>query len=218
MKIIVAGATGLVGRQVADELAELDKVDVDAIVRTDPGNLPPDCWVHEVQPQNWGPTIVALHPDIAICCLGTTWAKSGKSEDAFRAVDLDLVLEFAKAAREGGARHMVAVSSVGADSKASNFYLRTKGQAEDGLSAMNFSRLDIIRPGLLTGGQRKETRYGEQLGILISPLTNLLLLGGLSKYQSIPSAKVAQAIVTLALAGGHGRFIHMNDEIRALAG
>jgi uncharacterized protein YbjT (DUF2867 family) len=218
MKVIVAGATGLIGRQVVEELAALDSVDVDAIVRTDPGNLPPDCWVHAVPPPNWGPTIVAIHPNIAICCLGTTWNKSGKSEDAFRAVDLDLVLEFAKAAREGGARHLIAVSSVGADSKASNFYLRTKGQAEDALSAFNFNRLDILRPGLLTGGQRPETRYGEQLGILLSPLTNLLLFGGLSKYQSIPSAKVAQAIVTLTLAGGHGRHIHMNEEIRALAG
>ncbi len=40
--------------------------------------------------------------DIASCCLGTTIKKAG-SEEAFRAVDLDMVVAFAKRAREMGA-------------------------------------------------------------------------------------------------------------------
>jgi uncharacterized protein YbjT (DUF2867 family) len=218
MKIIVAGATGLIGRQVVEELAALDKVEVDAVVRNDPGNLPPDCWVHALPTENWDATVVGIRPDVAICCLGTTWNKAGKSEEAFRAVDLDLVLQFAKAVREAGARHMIAVSSVGADNSANNFYLRTKGQADDGLTALNFPRLDIMRPGLLTGGHRNDSRFGERLGIILSPLSDALLHGSLRRYRSTPSAKVAQAICTLALAGGNGRHIHTNDAIRALAG
>ena len=38
-----------------------------------------------------------------------------------------------------------------ASAKAGNFYLRTKGETEDGLRALGFERLDILRPGLLTG-------------------------------------------------------------------
>ncbi len=218
MKIIVAGATGLIGRQVVEELAAIETVEVDALVRSDPGNFPLDCLVHVVPVQNWGAAVRAMKPNVAICCLGTTWNKAGKSEEAFRAVDLDLVLEFAKAARAAAAQQMIAVSSIGADSKARNFYLRTKGQAEDGLKALDFQRLDIVRPGLLTGGSRAESRIGERLGIILSPFSDALMQGSLRKYRSIPSAKVAQAIATLALAGGHGRYIHTNDAIRALAG
>jgi uncharacterized protein YbjT (DUF2867 family) len=218
MKIVVAGATGLIGRQVVEELAALEKVEVDAVMRSDPGNLPPDCWVHALPTDSWDATVVGIRPNVAICCLGTTWSKAGKTETAFRAVDLDLVLQFAKAAREAGALHMIAVSSVGADSGSSNFYLRTKGQAEGGLTAIDFPRLDILRPGLLTGGHRNDSRIGERLGIILSPLSDALLHGSLRRYRSIPSEKVAQAICTLALAGGNGRHIHTNDAIRALAG
>jgi hypothetical protein len=86
------------------------------------------------------------------------------------------------------------------------------------MTALGFERLDLLRPGLLTGGERPDSRPGERIGILLSPLTDLLMIGGLSRYRSIPSAKVAQAAVTLALGGGHGRHIHENDAIRALAG
>jgi uncharacterized protein YbjT (DUF2867 family) len=218
MKIIVVGATGLIGRHVVEELAALDKVTVDALVRSDPGNFPPDCWVHAMPVADWPALLAEIRPDVAISCLGTTWKKAGKSEAAFRAVDLDLLLAFAKAARESGARHMISVSSVGADATARNVYLRTKGEADAGLTALDFPRLDILRPGLLTGNRANDRRFGERLGILFSPIADRLMQGGLRRYRSIPAAKVAQAIATLALSAGQGRHIHMNDAIRALAG
>ncbi len=218
MKIVVVGATGLIGRHVVEELAALDKVTVDALVRSDPGDFPPDCWVHAKPVEDWPALIAEIRPDVAISCLGTTWNKAGKSEAAFRAVDLDLLLEFAKAAREAGARHMISVSSVGADAASRNFYLRTKGEADAGLIAHDFPRLDILRPGLLNGNRGKDSRLGERLGILLSPIADALMQGSLRRYRSIPAAKVAHAISTLALSGGQGRHIHMNDAIRALAG
>ncbi len=216
MKIVIAGATGLIGRHVVEELAALDKVTVDALVRTDPGDFPPDCWVHAKPTQDWPAIIAEIRPDVAISCLGTTWKKAGKSEAAFRAVDFDLVLAVAKAAREAGARHMISVSSVGAATASSNFYLRTKAEADAGLAALDFQRLDILRPGLLTGERRQDRRFGERLGIILSPLADALMQGGLRRYRSIPATKVAQAIVTLSLSGGQGQHIHTNDAIRAL--
>src|SRR4029077_1833999 len=88
--------------------------------------------------------------DVALCCLGTTIRQAG-SEHAFRAVDVDCVLAFARAAKAAGARRFVVISSVGADTSARNFYLRTKGEMEEQLIAAGFESLDILQPSLLLG-------------------------------------------------------------------
>jgi uncharacterized protein YbjT (DUF2867 family) len=216
-RIVIAGGTGLVGRQVVAGLAESEHADAHMLLRPLSGTPMLGVRQHVGEPANWPSIIRELKPEVFVSCLGTTMKQAG-SQAAFRAVDHDLVLSVAKAAREAGVRHFIAVSSVGASSKSANFYLKTKGRVEDALRAMNFERLDLIRPGLLTGGERKDSRPGEAIGIMLAPLTDLFMLGSLSKYASTPSANVAQAIVILALGGGQGQFIHENQEIRALAG
>ena len=215
--LVIAGATGLIGGQVIDELAGLDGVQVEALLRRPVESLPHSIRQHVASGENWASLITSMRPDVAICCLGTT-IKTAKSQAAFRVVDHDLVVAFAGAARKAGAKHVIAVSSVGASASASNFYLKTKGEAEDGLRALGFDRVDILRPGLLTGGTRPEGRPAEAIGAMVSPFTDLLMIGPLAKYRSTPSAKVARAIVTLALGGGYGQFIHENDSISALSG
>jgi uncharacterized protein YbjT (DUF2867 family) len=216
-RIIIAGATGLVGKQVVDELAGLDGIDVHTLQRSASSAAQLNVSQHVLSPENWPSVIKDLKPDIAISCLGTTIKVAG-SQAAFRKVDYDLLIAFAKAAREAGTQQMISVSSVGASTKSSNFYLKTKGEAEDALRGMDFDRVDIMRPALLTGGTRPDSRPGEAIGIILSPLTDLLMMGPLARYRSTPSAKVAQAIVTLVLGGGDGKHIHENDSIRALAG
>lgn len=216
-KVIVAGATGLIGKQLVVELAGQEGVETHILVRREPERVPAGVIVHIADPKDWPAEVATIKADVAIPCLGTTMKTAG-SKAAFRAVDFDLVAAFAKAARQAGARHMIAVSSVGASTKASNFYLQTKGEAEAAMAHMGFDRVDFLRPGLLTGGERPESRPGESVAIMLAPLTDLLMVGGLSRYRSIPALVVAQAIANLALAGGEGRHIHENDAIRALAG
>ncbi len=215
--VLVAGASGLIGCKVTILLSAAD-VEVHIPTRRMLEILPPGTVQHIADPAEWPGLIANLNPDAAISCLGTTWSKSGKNEAAFRAVDLDLVLAFATAAKKAGARHMVSVSSIGASAKSSNFYLRTKGEAEEGLKQLGFERLDLLRPGLLTGERVGERRLGERLGILLSPFTDALMHGSLRRYRSIDSAIVANAIANLAVTGGQGTFIHENDAITALAG
>lgn len=215
-RILIAGGTGLVGKQVVAELTELDGIDAHMVLR----NPQPQILgivQHVAKIESWADIVRELKPDIAISCLGTTMKIAG-TQAAFRSVDYDLVLDFARAARAAGARQFIGVSSVGASQNSGNFYLKTKGASENAIRDLDFERMDILRPGLLTGGKRSESRFGESLGMMFSPVTDLLLVGPLSKFRSTPSAKVAQAVVTLALAGGHGRFIHENDSIHALAG
>ena len=81
--------------------------------------------------------------DVALCCVGTTIKKAG-SKDAFRAVDHDYVLEFARWAKERGARQFVFLSSVSAELSSANFYLRVKAETERDLEALGFEALEIL--------------------------------------------------------------------------
>jgi uncharacterized protein YbjT (DUF2867 family) len=216
-RVVIAGATGLVGKQLVVALAGQEGVEIHILVRRKPERVPTGVIVHEAASAEWANEVAAIKPDVAISCLGTTMRTAG-SKAAFRAVDFDLVTGFAKAAKDAGTRHMIAVSSVDASYKASNFYLKTKGEAESAMVRMDFDRVDFLRPGLLTGGERSESRPGESVAIMLAPLTDLLMVGGLSRYRSIPALAVAQAIAHLALAGGQGKHIHENDAIRVLAG
>lgn len=215
-RMMLAGASGLVGHQAANLMAA-SGAEVHALLRKRCEQLASAVIQHIGAAEEWSDMVSRVAPDVAISCLGTTMRIAG-SQTAFRAVDFDTVLAFADAAHTAGAKHMIAVSSVGASAKSGSFYLRTKGEVEDALSSMGFNRLDIIRPGLLTGGDRPESRPGESLGIMLAPLTDLLMLGSLSRYRSTPSAKVAKAIAALVTCGGQGIFIHGNEEINTLFG
>ena len=216
-QIVLAGASGLIGCKVAGLLPGAG-FEVHVLSRRKLECMPTGVLQHIADPVEWPAQIAGLKPTVAISCLGTTWNKSGRSEAAFRAVDLELVLAFAAAAQKAGARHMISVSSVGASAKSAGFYLRTKGEAEDGLKQLGFERLDFLRPGLLVGERGGERRLGERVGIMLSPLTDALLHGPLTRYRSIDSQAVALAIANLAANGGQGTFIQENDAITALGG
>jgi uncharacterized protein YbjT (DUF2867 family) len=215
-KIVIAGGSGLVGNQTADLLAR-SGFEVHLVSRRLSAKLMPDIHEHVAPTADWPAIVASIKPDTAISCLGTTIRKAG-SRDAFRAVDHDLVLSFAEASHDAGARHFITVSSVGAMPASSNFYLKTKSEMEQGLRKIGFGRLDIMRPSLLTGGQRDEHRTGEAMGILLAPIMDLVMFGPMKKFASTPSGKVAKAIATLARGGDDGVFIHENESINALAG
>lgn len=209
---LIVGATGMVGRAVVAHSA----TPLTIIARREMAGVPSLHKVIIASSDRWAEIIAAEKPSVLISCLGTTIRQAG-SQDAFRAVDHDLVLSVARAARAGGAAHMIAVSSVGAAPKAGNFYLRTKGETEDGLRALGFDRLDLLRPGLLTGSREGPPRLGEGIAIVGAPLMDALLHGSLRRYRSVPGEVVARAIVALTVQGGTGVHFYENDAIRALA-
>ena len=211
MRIALIGGTGLVGALLARRLLDAG-YELHRIQRRgseEGGEL------HILAPAHWADATADLKPDVAISALGTTMRAAG-SQAGFQAIDLDLVVSFAHAARQGGARRMITVSSTGADPASRNFYLRTKGKMEAELGALGFDRLDILRPGLLRGARGGERRWGERLGVLLSPITGLILRGSLDRFAAIDADVVAAAaFATLSLpeAGTH---IHHNREIRRL--
>ena len=212
-RIALVGASGLIGQSLIRLGVGRADFRVIAIARREVP-LPPGARMEVLvaDPAGWADAIAAANADVLVCALGTTWNKSGQDEAAFRAVDHDLVLACGKAAKDARIRQVIAISSIGADASAKNFYLRVKGEAEQALGKLGLTRLDIIRPGLLRG-PREETRPLEQLGMIASPLTDLLLHGAYRKYRSIRAETVAQAIVGLTREAMAGRFVFEHDAI-----
>jgi uncharacterized protein YbjT (DUF2867 family) len=151
----------------------------------------------------------------AFCCLGTTIRDAG-SQSAFRAIDRDLVLEFAQLALGCGVERLVVVSALGANAVSKNFYMRVKGEMEKALERLRFRALDIMQPSLLLGA-RRELRVLELGAQLAMPLINPLLLGRWSRFRAIPAATVAAAMCGAAGSGRRGMYRYTYDGMRGLA-
>ena len=142
------------------------------------------------------------------CCLGTT-IKTAGSKEAFRKVDLDYVVNVAKAAKENGVNHFAVVSAMGADKNSNIFYNKTKGEMEDAIKTIGFNSTYIIRPSLLLG-DRKEFRFGELLGKFIMITLSFLIP---KKYRAIYDVQVALAMIHFMNQAENGFFVKENDEL-----
>lgn len=215
MRLALIGATGLVGRSLIPLLVGLGH-EVHALQRRQASAADGAAGVHVAEAAAWPDLVADIAPETAVSCLGTTMRQAG-SRAAFGAVDRDMVLAFARAARKAGARHMLTVSSAGASERAPNFYLALKGEVERELAALGFDRLDIFRPGLLRGYRGGDRRVGERIAILASPLVNLVMKGRLDRYAAIDASLVARAMAVAVERGGRGIGYHENRDIRGLA-
>lgn len=213
LRIALVGASGLVGSHIVRLCVGREDVRLSAIARAELP-LPPGARmeVFVADPDKWGEVIEALRPTAVICAIGTTWKKAGKDEAAFRAVDQEMVLAVARAAKAHGVERFVSVSSVGADPHSQTFYLKVKGETDRDLAKIGIGRLDVLRPGLLRGN-RDELRLGERLAMLASPLINPFLGGKWRAYRAIPAETVARAALYLAMRPARGRFVHDHDAI-----
>ena len=204
--VLLAGATGLTGEHLLDRL--LNEPTITRVLA--PSRRPlaehPHLENPVGDPAEFLPQLNG-RVDIAYCCLGTTIKQAG-SEQAFRAVDLDMVVAFAKRAREMGARHLIVISALGADRRSSIFYNRVKGEMEYALRAQDCPQLTICRPSLLLG-DRTEPRLGEKVA---GPLSRLIP----GKYHGIEACQLARAMWRLALEEQDGVRIVESDELRKL--
>lgn len=217
VRIALVGATGLIGQALIRAAVGRSDIRLVAIARREVP-LPPGARMEVLvaEPEGWGDAIAAANADAVVCALGTTIRRVGGDQQAFRAVDHDLVLAVARAAKTAGVRQFIVVSSVGASLATKNFYLRIKGEVEQALAKLGLTRLDIMRPGLLRG-QRGERRPAEKFAMFAAPLADLVLHGSYRKYRSVRDSVVARALIGLAKEKPAGRFVHEYDAIQRAA-
>jgi len=213
---LLAGASGLTGGFTLDALLGApDVTRVIAVTRRPLGREHPRLANRIVQFERLESQLKGSVADVALCCLGTTRRKAG-SQPRFRAVDVDAVLTFARAAKAANARRFVVMSSVGADPRARNFYLRTKGDMEEELEGVGFESLDILQPSMLLAW-RAEMRPLELVASALMPLIAPLLRGKYLPYRAIGARTVAAAMLGATRSGRRGVQRYTYEGIQALA-
>ncbi|MBL0627411.1 NAD(P)H-binding protein [Aeromonas jandaei] len=190
-RILIAGASGLIGRELIKQLPAEHEL---TLLCRKPGKE-----AHHWLPVDFDDLASVTLPrpvDIAFCALGTTRKDAGSAE-AFRRVDLDYVIAFAKLARRHGCQRLIVVSSMGASASSPALYPRTKGEMEQALLAQSWPRLAIVRPAMLLG-DRQPPRRSEQIFQTIYPLFRPLLVGQFARWRAIEASQVAHAMITLS--------------------
>ena len=207
---MVVGSTGLVGKSVVNHLIEKD-ISVLALVRNDQvsNNSLLNYYKIDFDDLQFPNETFSDIKDIFIC-LGTTIKKAG-SKDAFQRVDIAYCYEIAKLAQASGVKNLSIVTSLGSDSNAANFYLKSKGMIEDKITKVDFDSKSIHRPGLLIGA-RNEMRLGEFIGQKIFPyFIDPFLIGSTRKYRSIKGDILAKAMVNLSGYGEGVNYYYYDD-------
>ena len=207
---MVVGSTGLIGRSLVRQLIEGGEP-VKALTREDQATsnsileyIKVNFDALELDSESFSDI-----KDIYIC-LGTTIKKAG-SKEAFQKVDIQYCIDVAREAEKNGVRNLSIITSVGSDSRSSNFYLKTKGLIEEQISGLDFDSISIHRPGLLIGS-RKEARAGESIGQTLYPfLVNPFLVGSLTKYRSVESEVLAKAMIRLSGFKKSVNFYYFDD-------
>ena len=190
----VFGATGLVGSKLVEQLSENEsysKVYVANRRKQDYHSINLKEVIVDFDKLEDYPELFSV--DHIFIALGTTINKAG-SKEKFKAVDLELPLRIAKLAQSNV---LLMISSIGADKSASNFYLKTKGEAEEKVNQAFSGKAYFLRPSMLLG-ERSETRIGEAIGKFFIKNLEFLMLGSLKKYRGIYDHTVAKAMIKIA--------------------
>lgn len=204
MKYLVLGATGLVGSKIIEKLDP--KNEVVAFCRRDfdfPSHVQKNIVNFE---EDFDLPIV----DHLFICLGfpvelldlVIMRKSVKK--LFKKVDLDLVTQVAKKAKQIGIKNVSVISSVAASDKSLNYYLKIKGQMENNLRELGFNQLNIIQPSHMLGEREKPIGHDVKLFEDITNITGNFLFGPLAKFKNVEAEKIATLMIRKSTEGSNG--------------
>lgn len=210
----VIGATGLVGKQLVEQLLKNDNFGkVQIFVRRDT-NIDHSKLEQQIidfaKQASWQDK---LRGDVLFSALGTTLKQAGSKEKQYES-DFTFNLNFAQTAKKNGIENYVLVSSIGANSGSKLFYTRMKGELDEAVSKIGFSNLAILRPASLTGDREKK-RTMEEISI---PVLKFITRFMLKKYRPIHGKTVATAMINAVLTQDKNKTVWEGDEVFALAG
>ena len=212
MKALIIGATGATGKDLLAQLLEDEAYsEIHSFVRKPMSITHPKLHAHVVDfdtPEAWADL---LQGDVAFSCLGTTLAVAGSKEAQWR-VDYDYQYAFAQQCKANGVPTFVLVSAAGATVRSKMFYNRMKGQLEDAVKALEFTRLLIFQPSVLV--RKGSDRKGEQFGLKMIVLLNKI--GLFKRYRPMPTEILAEKMLSAVYNSPKGTFTFALNKIFSL--
>jgi len=210
---LIAGATGLIGKQLVQRLINDESVGkVSLLVRN---GYPVEHAKLSLIQVNWDEMTESVLPqnvDAVFCCLGTTMKKAG-SRDAFRKVDYEYVMKLAVFTQRKKIAQFHVISANGANESSRVFYSKVKGRMELELQKLTGIRsIFIYRPSMLLGN-REEFRLGETLGKIIMKAVDFMTP---ARYKAVYDVQVAMVMQQKASEAKKGVFFVENDELHQL--
>ena len=218
LQVVMMGSTGAVGGHAAASLAAMEEVAGLTLLGRRPTEGVSGAHVRQHTVDALDLDSYSAHlagHDVAVCTLGVG-QPSKISKEHFVRIDKQAVLDFATAAKQAGVRHFELLASVDASADSRSFYLRTKGELEEGLRALGFERLSLFHPSMIL---TPTNRYGvvQAITLVVWPWLHPLLAGSLRKYRGIAVEQLGRAMArNVAVEGAGEETLHW-DEIVALA-
>lgn len=194
---IILGATGLTGSILLEKLLNDNRYDtIKLFSRKEISGLPSKVIQYTgslFELENFKADFTANE---VFCCIGTT-AKKTPDKILYKAIDYGIPVNAAKLSEKNKINTFIVVSSLGANANSSIFYNKTKGEMERDVLSTKIENTYILQPSII-GGNRKEQRIGEKIGLTIFKLLQPLFFGKLKKYKITEAEHIAQAMINLA--------------------
>jgi uncharacterized protein YbjT (DUF2867 family) len=202
MHALLIGATGATGKDLLDLLLKDDSYhQVDIFVRRNLDIQHEKLKIHIINfdiPEQWKHLVKG---DVLFSCLGTTLKAAGGKEAQW-IVDYDYQYQFAKLARQNNVNNYVLVSSGFSSPNSPFYYTRMKGQLEEAVKALVFSKLAIFNPPVLI--RKNSDRTAEVAGLKAIQFFNRI---GIFRSQNpLPTEILAQAMINSAKTKENGIF------------
>jgi uncharacterized protein YbjT (DUF2867 family) len=136
-----------------------------------------------------------------IICLGYPLAfqeliwMNEETKRAFKEVDLELVLEIARKARDIGIHNIAIISAVGSRLNSLNYYLNIKAEMEQKILDLKFKKTFFAKPGHLLGF-RDDSRIDNWVRVIefLGKIYGYFMIGPLKKYRNIEAKQVAKEL------------------------
>ena len=197
-RAIVFGSSGFVGSHLLSELLNSpDYGQVTAVARKSLNITHPKLRIVVGDYHSLAGVKSEIAADEVFIALGTTKKNSPKKAEYYQA-DHDYPVLAARIAKERGARSVFLVTAVGADRHSKFFYVRTKGETEQDVIALNFEHTHIFRPSMILGNRKEKRSLLEAALMRFWPALNPLLTWKGDKYKGITGEDIAKAMIESA--------------------
>jgi uncharacterized protein YbjT (DUF2867 family) len=200
MKVVVLGASGLVGSHLLDLLSKDKRIEkIYCLVRRS-AQIEHGKVQEIVVDFDKLDALPKLDVQALFVAFGTTLSKAGSKENQFK-IDVEIPSKVMQWARQLGIQKCALVSALGVNKRSPFFYSRMKAELDERARICGFDHLIIVKPSVLAG-ERKEKRTGEKIGIVLGDLIGKT--GLFNAYKPIHARKVAASMIGQLLSDQQG--------------